>query len=342
MNRTRAGFARILTLACLAGVALSGCRGKDTFEPVVIGAEGGSVRGPNGAILIVPPGAVEEGRHHAFHISVVDPASADAFITESLCGVAYLVGPSRLTLAKPLEVLLREPADCPRPAFLAAARGSRHWAAHASRVEGGIRRAELPETGIVGIGSLNVGLLQDTTVYVGSTLVGGITDRRGVNVNHTWLWSRTLNQDLLAPENGAGAGRQRAKAPGVAALTVKVPAIDVESTIEVRILPNPAARLSFVRGEGQSAVAGTVTADSLLVEVRDGEGIPVSGVWVDVVHHISAGEFNVIGGGPTDELGRMGMMWRVPVAGRHRIDFQVPGTGLAASTVIVGTAAGPQ
>lgn len=331
-HRTMRNRLTLLLAATTAVLVACGDRSfssREVSESVVIGSAGGSVKGPDGVTVVIPPGAIAEGQQYAFSVGVVSPSADGMGLNLSaLCGRGYLISPTNVRLAKPARVTLPEPNTCLNPAFFVSSPQSASWATAPSMVENGYRTAELEALGVVGVGEVVLTLAHDTTVYVGSILQGQIRDRAGMPLTNTWLWTRTLDPDVIAPDNKTGGGRQRALAVGMARLEVSVPTAGLSREIKVNVMANPARRLHVIRGKDQKAEAGRMLPESFLALVTDEQGRPVPEVWVDFLYRHSEG-VSIIGGGPTDAEGRVEATWRLPnEPGRYTIEVVVPGTNL--------------
>src|SRR5690606_85463 len=291
-------------------VALAACGDRSPMSrSVVIDFNGGTVEGPDGVSLTIPSGAIPQGEKVSVSISRVDVAQDPGLGLDHLCGSAYMVSPANAKFTNPASISLPD-TKCENGALLYAAPGLNTWAAVSSEPMGKSRAGTIPGGGIVAIGPVTVSPAADTTVYIGSAIDFSVTDWFGRPINHAWMWSKTLNKDLIAPDDEYAGGKQRAKREGVAGLTLSVPAAGFEKTIEVRILPNPARQVRVIRGREQATKPYLPVSDSILVEVLAEGGTPVPNVWVDFV--IDGERRLILGGGATDELGRVGLRPRGP------------------------------
>lgn len=331
--RSRPGRRSLAVLVALTLAGGAACeRAESPIEPVVIGADGGTVQGPNGTALIVPAGALDAERPVAFSLGVVDRDEDPGLDLDGACSKAYLVSPAGIRFIKPATLVLPD-AECDLGAVLLAPPGARYWTALPSVAENGFRNAEIPQGGIVTIGPVTVEPMRDTVLYVGASVAPTVRDWAGRTINHAWVWTQSLNLDMIAPDNTFGGGKQRLLSDGVAGLRISVPAADFQESIEIRVLPNPAVSIRIIRGGGQAIQAGAVADDSLVAEVRAAADAAVEGAWVDF-YLGDASDPTMLGSVATGPEGRAAIALRLPEVGdgQHAITARVSGTAVMTRT----------
>ncbi|MDH3367317.1 MAG: hypothetical protein OEO17_05700, partial [Gemmatimonadota bacterium] len=166
----------------------------------------------------------------------------------------------------------------------------------------------------VGVGSNAAGVrivTQSQQLFSGSSvlLIGEAFDSAGVTIPNTPIqWASLDLQRATVPNPATGtviAGAQR----GAARITATLLTGPADTTT-VAVQPLP-TQIVVVSGGGQTATIGTVLADSVVLEVRAADGLPVTGVSVRLLASGGTVSPDSLG---VDATGRVAFEWTLGLA----------------------------